>query len=613
MGNVIRIEFVQSFNQVCYIDELDIVANPYPNTKIFDKGSVSSNVSWNDGQYWYPTGVPTINDDVRILGGEVRLLNNCNGNAKSIVVGAKGQILVWNASLNVAETFSSDFAKIGRNNNGITSCPLKISSLSVVNVHDVSVVDANSIVINGVTSEGVLNITGTLTPGAANSVVVKNGGTLYAGSITGTSSTVNNTVVVEDGGQLKLDNPAYATIKKNIRSYTEIEAENNVTKGGYYLISSPLDNNSFNPVMAGACTSDVNGWTYDLYKFDYEQVGEEWRNYRPSPFLMKPGLGYLYANRDDVELSFAGPVAANNTQMPVSTNYGEGSLYPFNGWTLVGNPYPCNTYISGSAFDMSFYRMNPSGSGFMAATGAIKPMEGIFVYTQMAGQAVYFNRDEPTQGDAKLSLNLKKGNVLVDNAIIRFAEGGELPKFSFSDNTSKVYFPMKDKDYAVMHSQPVGELPLNFEAAEDGTYTLSFENATEGLVYCHLIDNLTGADVDLLSAGDCGAESAMTTEGVSYTFTAKTTDYASRFRVVFAAAGAGGDACEPSFAFENNGNWIILNEGRATLQVIDLNGRILSSEQIEGSVQTSIHQPAGLYLIRLVNGDDVRVQKVVVR
>ena len=61
------------------------------------------------------------------------------------------------------------------------------------------------------------------------------------------------------------------------------------------------------------------------------------------------------------------------------------------------------------------------------------------------------------------------------------------------------FIPLNGKDMAVMHSQPVGELPLNFEAAEDGTYTLSFENAIEGLVYCHLIDNLTGADVDLLS------------------------------------------------------------------------------------------------------------------
>ena len=614
MGREITIEFKNgSSNTDFYLDDIEIVANPYSNTKIFDLGEDGYSANWTSSGVWFPEGTPDGSTNVRILEGNATVQTNTQADAQSVFVGPNGRLTVI-GTLNVEESVGSNIAKINTATSGEISGSISIGSRGVLNASSLSVVDAYSFKVN---DGGTANIT-TVNPGEANSVRVKNGGTLYAGSITGTSDEVDNTVVVEDGGQLRLDNPAYVTLKKNIGSYTEIEAENNVTKGGYYLISSPLNTKYFHPAMAGACTSDVNGadvvWTYDLYKFDYEQVGEEWRNYKPSPFLMKPGLGYLYANRDGVGLSFAGPVAANNTQMPVNTNYGEGSLYPFNGWTLVGNPYSCNTYISGSASDMSFYRMNPSGSGFMAATGAIKPMEGIFVYTQMAGQAVYFNRDEPTEPGSKLGINLMQGNVLVDNAIIRFAEGGELPKFSFSNNTSKVYIPMADDDYAVVSSQPVGVLPLNFEAAKDGTYTLSFEDATEGLLYCHLIDNLTGADVDLLSAGDCGSESAMTTEGVSYTFTAKKTDYAYRFKVVFVAKDEDGSSTgSETFAFNSNGNWIIANEGRATLQVIDLNGRILSSEQIEGSAETRIDAVPGLYLIRLINGENVKVQKVVVR
>ena len=254
------------------------------------------------------------------------------------------------------------------------------------------------------TVDGTANIT-TLNATKANSVVVKNGGTLYASTITGTSDEVDNTVIIEDGGQLKLDNPAYVTVKKTIGSYTEIEANNNVTNGGYYLLSSPLATNYFNPAMAGACTQVTEGgqvvWTYDLYKLDYEQE-LEWRNYKDVNFLMKNGYGYLYANRDGVDLSFAGPVAANNTQMHVNTNYGEGSLYPLNGWTLVGNPFTCNAYISGSAPDMAFFRMNPAGNGFIPVTGPVAPMEGVFVYTQMAGQAVTFSREESTTNGPNL-------------------------------------------------------------------------------------------------------------------------------------------------------------------------------------------------------------------
>ena len=55
------------------------------------------------------------------------------------------------------------------------------------------------------------------------------------------------------------------------------------------------------------------------------------------------------------------------------------------------------------------------------------------------------------------------------------------------------------------------------------------------------------------------------------------------------------------------------NEGQATLQVIDLNGRILSSETVSGSVSKTINAVPGVYMLRLINGENVKVQKVVVR
>ena len=45
--------------------------------------------------------------------------------------------------------------------------------------------------------------------------------------------------------------------------------------------------------------------------------------------------------------------------------------------------------------------------------------------------------------------------------------------------------------------------------------------------YLHLIDNMTGEDVDLLAGASTGS--------ATYTFEAKTTDCASRFRLVFAS------------------------------------------------------------------------------
>ena len=412
-------------------------------------------------------------------------------------------------------------------------------------------------------------------------------------------------VFIADGGQLMVNDEVEVTMEKAISAYTR-------GGNGWYLIAPPVQE-ALKPESDSV--ADVLENSYDLYSFDGSCQGEEWRNYKQQEdvFTFKNGYGYLYANNASSSPSFKGTVLPSNQTKTVDLAFASTT---FGGWNLLGNPFTCDAYFQDGR---DFYRMNEGGTALTLASGVIHPMEGVFVKADDEGQSVVFTTTEPGRSQC-MSFSLSKieqerggASVVADRARIRFGEGDNLGKLALMASPDRLYIPQNGTDYAVVFSQPVGELPLNFEAAEDGTYTLSFENVTEGLVYCHLIDNLTGADVDLLRPNAVIAGENPQSSAASYTFTAKKTDYASRFRVVFAAKGAGEDACEPSFAFNNNGNWIILNEGRATLQVIDLNGRILSSEQIEGSVQTQINQPAGLYLIRLVNGDNVKVQKVVVR
>ena len=128
---------------------------------------------------------------------------------------------------------------------------------------------------------------------------------------------------------------------------------------------------------------------------------------------------------------------------------------------------------------------------------------------------------------------------------------------------------------------------------------LSLSSEEVAFSYLHLIDNMTGNDVDMLQTPN-------------YTFNAKTTDYASRFKLVFATKD-GPSTDSETFAFYSNGSWVISNEGEATLQVIDVNGRILSNEAVNGSVSKAVNAAPGVYVIRLINGDDVKTQKIVVR
>ena len=160
---------------------------------------------------------------------------------------------------------------------------------------------------------------------------------------------------------------------------------------------------------------------------------------------------------------------------------------------------------------------------------------------------------------------------------------------------------MEGKDCAAVFTTGMGEIPVNFKPEEKGTYTLDFANQDVAFNYLHLIDNLTGNDVNLLVEP-------------SYSFEAKTTDYASRFKLVF-ATGSSVDSETDTFAFINSsGNLTIFGiEGEATVQVIDILGHVLSSETFSGSYEKKINGTPGVYMVRLLNGDDVKVQKIVVK
>ena len=417
----------------------------------------------------------------------------------------------------------------------------------------------------------------------------------FANSIT-FEGTPLPTLTIEDGNELLLntniDVQNQVTVKKNITGYTSGQ------KDHYYLISIPAQNaGRINPVNSGLVTTESD---YDLYKWSYNATdGLEWRNYKQETFLLDQAEGYLYANAADVELHFTGKIRQNKTSYSIfNYNYTASNEYDFNGWELCGNPLTCNAYLANESGTMAFYRMNAEGTDFEVATGAIKPMEGFFSITASAGDEMTLSRTAPTKGMSRLNLVLSQGRDKKDNAIIRFDEGNTLEKFSFRENSSKVYMPMEGKDYAVANAESnMGEMPVSFKAEHNGTYTLNFNAEDVTFAYLHLIDNMTGIETDLL-------------ETPSYSFEAKTTDYASRFKLVFVCGDANVDN---DFAFYSNGNFVINNEGNATLQVVDVMGRILKSESINGCVNVNVNAAPGVYMLRLVNGDNVKVQKVVVR
>ncbi len=371
--------------------------------------------------------------------------------------------------------------------------------------------------------------------------------------------------------------------------------------GGYYLIASPV---TVDPEDAGMITDHFTGEeltpatsTYDLYYFD-QTAEKEWKNYRNSTFDLVPGTGYLYASKEGGEFTLTGNELYNGDGV-IPLTQGSGNWAD---WNLIGNPFGVGAVIYND-----YYVMNPEGSGLIPGVDHhVTAMQGVFVKydPELLGAGFYPDTDPygitSVQSEDRLVFNLLRNRgTLIDRAIVRFGEGRQMTKFTLFENNTKLYIPLEDDDYAIVRSEAQGELPVSFRASENGTYTLSMNVENVDMNYLHLIDNMTGMDIDLLQTP-------------SYTFEANTNDYANRFKLVFAANGTD-EADESSFAFFSNGNLIVNNEGNATLQVIDINGRILSSETISGSCSKAINATTGVYMLRLINGDNVKVQKVVVR
>ena len=388
------------------------------------------------------------------------------------------------------------------------------------------------------------------------------------------------------------------------------------TDAGWRLIASPVMESMRAMEVGNLVPSDLYSIYYDLYRFDQSEE-LEWRNYKANPIVFKieNGKGYLYATKEEQTLIFAGSYNEAETQeVPLAYSDVNPST-AMRGWNLIGNPFPVAATIGGR----DFYRMNPEGSEIIVATDpSIAAMEGIFVHTDTDGETVTFSRvTRATDNDGRIVINLSRNGTLTDRAIVRTGEGRMLPKFQIKDNGDRLCLPQNGKDYAVAFAEKTGEIPLNFKAAKNGEYTLSFDLDGVESDYLHLIDNLTGADINLLATFNpetliAGEDPQSPTP--MYTFTAKTTDYPSRFKLVFSAASTGSAADAPFAYIDASGNIIVTADAHgASLQVVDMMGRgVVSVGGHTRCVPTNGMTP-GVYVLRLIDGENVRTQKIVIQ
>ena len=236
------------------------------------------------------------------------------------------------------------------------------------------------------------------------------------------------------------------------------------------------------------------------------------------------------------------------------------------------------------------------------ATDAIDVFEGIMVIAADAidNEVTFTTASTKSTSDADQSVVLNVVNDhghVIDRAVVRFNKDSQLPKYMLNTSNTNISIPQHNKEYAIVKAEMQGETPVNFKAGKNDSYTLHVNTQNVEMDYLHLIDNLTGADIDLLKTPN-------------YSFNGNVSDYASRFRLIYHANGNESN----TFGFISNDEIVLMGvEGNAIVQVIDAMGRIIVSCSSDVTRISTNGMSAGVYMLRVIDDNKVKTQKIIIK
>jgi len=401
--------------------------------------------------------------------------------------------------------------------------------------------------------------------------------------------------LLEDGAQLVTDSQVVGTLEKRVVAYNQNEEKR------WDFISSPVVENVIPSIENGFLTDPATG--YVLNAFNEQSLS--WIDFKENSFAITNGKGYLYANALDTTLLFVGTLRNSGTPFEVGLDF-HSSNGTLAGCNVVGNPFPCDAFL-----DRSYYLLNETGTTLLPVTASsampIAPCTGCFVKANGAGESVAFSRvsSQIDHNNGVVEISVVKPdapNVLLDQAIVSFNDGDKLGKIAYNQENPNLYFTEGFKNYAIICIDTADMVPMKFAVTESGSFMLKVMLRDLNTSYLHLIDNMTGANIDLLTQSE-------------YTFTAAENDYASRFKLVFDPHYGVNEQQNEVFAYYDNGS-IIINDVEtchgATLQIIDMTGRVIMKRDAINRVSTS-GWAKGVYVMRLGTTNGGRTQKIVIQ
>lgn len=368
------------------------------------------------------------------------------------------------------------------------------------------------------------------------------------------------------------------------------------------------------------------------------------------------GKGYMAAITKETFLQSHGYLNGdvNNVGQSIGLLNTSGSRMP--GWNLVGNPYhgyldfeevakgtnlevlsdqyygnPDEQRVFYVVYNADKYDGQDAGTAFRyyPVRGSINgdyadrylhPHQGFYVKAKDNGpllfkesmlvtrQTIADNGEESHLRDERpayplVNLYLSSDQGCADVTVIEFERpdwGGAIKMKELRVGDGVFYAQHDNTHYAALFAQQgIDRVPLWFEAKEDDIFNIKWNTANGDFHSMYLIDNLTGVQYDMIRNN-------------SYTFEGHKGDYPSRFLIVFNVTDVEEHTENHNFVFFDGSQWLVTGDGE--LEFIDLNGQVLWEKKVNGG-QSRVTVPevaSGMYLFRLTNGKETKVQKVIV-
>ena len=408
-------------------------------------------------------------------------------------------------------------------------------------------------------------------------------------------------LIMNDGAQVFQNNAnVTAQFNMNLVNPSDWSTSN---KDGWQFISSPLSNVSVTNIAEG---------NYDLYKYDGEKE-LEWLNHKDVNFAdatYQHHIGYLASHETKATLEFKGTLNTKDAYgFYEYIDYYENEKELLKNFHLIGNPYPYNITWADFKNSVGIYNgyayVKSDGNYEYATSGTIAPGDGFFVKATGVGDyGTYYyylegSGNTRSTRESNNSLNITAtGNAGKDNVIINLAGKSEgFDKLqNFNDAIATVYVAEEGKNYGIYNCEAdVQEVELSFNANKMGNYTISIEPNGKFQTVT-LVDRFTGIETNMLLE--------------DYHFTAMSDANTNRFIVKFAN---GQQTTDNSQFVYQSGEELIIN-AQGMIQIVDVLGRVVyQSEHFNDINRIGVENfDNASYVVRCVNGKEVKTQKIVI-